>query len=69
MYDLSQGIREDGIAEGKAIGLAEGEAKCESRIILNMHKNGLTAEQIATYTGTNLDDVIAIIEGKKVVLA
>ena len=33
-----------------------------------MRKNGLTAEQIATYTDTNLDDVIAIIEGKKTVL-
>ena len=60
MCNLSQGIKEDGIA----IGLAEGEA----RIILNMHKNGLTAEQIATYTGTDIDDVIAIIEGKKAVL-
>lgn len=68
MCNLSQGIKEDGIAEGKAIGLAEGEAKCESRIILNMHKNGLTVEQIATYTDTNLDDVIAIIEGKKAML-
>lgn len=60
MCNLSQGIKEDGIA----IGLAEGEA----RIILNMHKNGLTAEQIATYTGTDIDDVIAIIEDKKAVL-
>lgn len=60
MCNLSQGIKEDGIA----IGLAEGEA----RIILNMHKNGITAEQIATYTGTDIDDVIAIIEGKKAVL-
>ena len=60
MCNLSQGIKEDGIA----IGLAEGKA----RIILNMHKNGLTAEQIATYTGTDIDDVIAIIEGKKTVL-
>ena len=57
MCNLSQGIREDGIAEG------------EARIILNMHKNGLTAEQIATYTGTSVDDVIAIIEtDKKAVL-
>ena len=64
MCNLSQGIKEDGIA----IGLAEGEAKC-ARMILNMHKNGLTAEQIATYTDTNIDDVIAIIEGKKAVLA
>ena len=61
MCNLSQGIKEDGIAEG--------EAKCESRIILNMHKNGLTAEQIATYTDTNIDDVIAIIESQKTVLA
>ena len=69
MSNLSQGIREDGIAEGIAIGRAEGEArgraeaeaKCVSRMFLNMHKNGLTAEQIATYTDTNLDDVIAII--------
>lgn len=52
MCNLSQGIREDGIAEG------------EARIILNMHKNGLTAEQIATYTGTSVDDVIAIIENR-----
>lgn len=64
MSNLSQGIREQGIA----IGRAEAEAKCVSRMFLNMHKNGLTAEQIATYTDTNLDDVIAIIEGKKTVL-
>ena len=57
MCNLSQGIKEDGIAEG------------EARIILNMHKNGLTAEQIATYTDTNIDDVIAIIESQKTVLA
>ena len=54
MCNLSQGIREDGIAEG------------EARIILNMHKNGLTAEQIATYTGTSVDDVIAILQIKMV---
>lgn len=71
MCNLSQGIKEDGIAiglaEGEARGRAEGEAKC-ARMVINMHKNGLTAEQIATYTDTNLDDVIAIIEGKKAVL-
>lgn len=42
MCNLSQGIKEDGIA----IGLAEGEAKCESRIILNMHKNGLRQNKL-----------------------
>ncbi len=64
MCNLSQGIREDGIAEGEARGRAEGEA----RIILTMHKNGLTAEQISAYTDTNIEDVIAIIEEKKAVL-
>lgn len=42
MCNLNQGIKEDGIA----IGLAESK----DRIILNIHKSGLTAEQIATYT-------------------
>ena len=64
MCNLSQGIREAGFAEGEAMG----RAKSEARIILNMHKNGLTVEQIATYTDKNIDDVIAIIEGKKAVL-
>ena len=70
MCNLSQGIKEDGIAigfmEGEAKGRAEGEAKC-AKMVLNMYNHGLTAEQIATYTGTNIDDVTAIIEGKKVV--
>ena len=72
MCNLSQGIREAGFAEGEAMGRAEGEAigraESEARIVLNMHKNGLTVEQIATYTDKNIDDVIAIIEGKKAVL-
>ena len=63
MCNLSQGIKEDGIA----IGFAEGKAESESRIILTMHNHGLTAEQIAAYTGMNIDDVITIIEEKKAV--
>lgn len=61
MCNLSQGIEEKGIA----IGRAEGEAG----IIINMYKNGLTAEQIASVTNKDLEDVKAIIEGKEPVLA
>ncbi len=60
MCNLSQGIKEDGIA----IGEARGEATAEAKIVLNMHNNGLTPEQIAAFTDKNIDDVKAIIAGK-----
>ena len=63
MCNLSQGIKEDGIA----IGFADGKAESEARIVFTMYKNGLTAEQIAAYTDMNIDDVITIIEEKKAV--
>lgn len=55
--NLSQGIEEKGIAIG------------EAGIILKMHKNGLTAEQIAEVTEKNIEDIKAIIAGKDPVLA
>ena len=72
MCNLSQGIKEDGIAIGEARGIAigeargraEGEATAETKIVLNMHNNGLTPEQIAAFTNKNIDDVKAIIAGK-----
>lgn len=57
MCNLSQGIEEKGIAIG------------EARIIINMHNNGFTAEQIAAATDKDIKDVEAIIEGKEPVLA
>lgn len=54
---MSQGIKEDGIAIG------------EARIIMNMHNNGFTAEQIAAATDKDIKDVEAIIEGKEPALA
>ena len=42
MCNLSQGIEEKGIAIG--------EARKEEKIILNMHNNGFTVEQIAMAT-------------------
>ena len=57
MCNLSQGIEEKGIA----IGRAEGEAG----IIIKMHKNGFTAEQIASATDKDIEEVNAIITGKE----
>lgn len=50
MCNLSQGIKEDGIAIGKA------------EIILDMYHNGLTAELIAKYTNKDIEYVKAIIK-------
>ena len=61
MCNLSQGIKEDGIAIG--------EARKEEKIILNMHNNGFTVEQIAMATDKNVEEVRAIIAGKEPALA
>ncbi len=50
MCNLSQGIKEDGIAIG------------EARVIVKMYKNGFTAEQIAAATDKDIKDVEAITE-------
>ena len=74
MCNLSQGIKEDGIAiglekgreDGIAIGLEKGRedsiAIGETGLIQNMHKNGFTAEQIAAATDKNLEEVKTILE-------
>ena len=61
MCNLSQGIKEDGIAIG--------EARKEEKIILNMHNNGFTVEQIAMATDKNVEEVKAIIARKEPALA
>ena len=61
MCNLSQGIKEDGIA----IGCAEGEAG----LIMKMYKNGFTAEQIASATDKDIQEVKVIIVGKEPALA
>ena len=61
MCNLSQGIKEDGIAIG--------EARKEEKTILNMHNNGFTVEQIAMATDKNVEEVKAIIAGKEPALA
>ena len=59
MCNLSQGIKEDGIEIGKEIG--------EAGIIINMHNNGFTAQQISAATNKDLKEVEKIIEGKELV--
>ena len=57
MCNLSQGIREKGRAES------------EERIILNMHHNNFTLEQIALATGKSMEEIDAVIKGREPVLA
>ena len=57
MCNLSQGIKEDGIAIG------------EARFILSMHEKGYTLEQIADVAEKSIDEVRAIIEKREPVLA
>lgn len=63
MCNLSQGIKEDGIA----IGRAEGEAKIK-QIIYNMYNKGFTVEQIAAVTDEDIEEVKAVIGEKELEL-
>ncbi len=54
MCNLSQGIREKGIAEGKARGKA--------RLILNMYDKGYVLEQIADIAEQSIEEIKTIIE-------
>lgn len=65
MCNLSQGIKEDGIAIGKELGKEIGKAIGEAGIIINMHNNGFTVQHIADATDKDLKEVEAIIEGKE----
>lgn len=57
MCNLSQGVKEEGIA----IWRAEGEAG----LITKMYKNGLSIELIASATDKTIEEVKTIIEGKE----
>lgn len=64
MCNLSQGIREDGIAIGEARGRAEGKAE----IIINMYKKGIPLEEIADIAEKSVEEVTAIIQEKELAL-
>ena len=56
------------LGESEAIVLTdEIEAMCEERIIIRMHDNGFTVQQIAAAIDKDLEEIEKIIEGKKAV--
>ena len=57
MCNLSQGIKEAGIAEGMEKGMEKGKAE----VVLNMHNNGFTLEQIVVATGMTIEEIKAVI--------
>lgn len=69
MCNLSQGIREEGIAIGEAKGEAKGEARgkaaAEAQIIRTMHSKGFTLEQIAAATEKNPDAIRSVLQENK----
>ena len=73
MCNLSQGVKEEGIAigrregleEGRKEGLKEGRRAGHAEIIAKMYKNGLSPEQIASATDKTIEEVRTIIAGKE----
>ena len=65
MCNLSQGVKEEGIAIGRREGLEEGRIEGHAELITKMYKNGLSIEQIASATDKTVEEVRAIIEGKE----
>ena len=65
MCNLSQGVKEEGIAIGRREGLEEGRREGHAELITKMYKNGLSIEQIASATDKTVEEVRAIIEEKE----
>lgn len=65
MCNLGEGIEERALERGITVGEARGEAA----IVKRMNKNGFTAEQIATATDKDVEEVEAILAGREQVLA
>ena len=65
MGKLSQGIREKGRQEGRQEGWRDGEAN----IIIKMHKNGYSIEEIAGAVDKTEEEIRRIVEGRNAVLA
>jgi predicted transposase/invertase (TIGR01784 family) len=65
---IRQAEKEAGIAEGERRGRIEGERQGKAEIILNMHKNNFTLEQIALATAKTPEEVEEIIKKSELVL-
>lgn len=62
-------IKETATAEGRAKGRAEGLEQGLVKVILNMHANGYTFQQIAAVTEKKPEEIKAVIEKNAAVLA
>ena len=58
-----------GVKEGLERGRADGIAVGESNVISSLYNNGFSAEQIASATGMNIDDIRSILSRKESVFA
>ena len=58
MCNLSQGVKEKGIAIGESIGEERGITIGEASLIKTMYNNGITIEQIANMTNKNIEDIM-----------
>lgn len=65
MCNLGEGIEERALERGITVGEAGGEAA----IVKRMNKNGFTAEQIATATDKDVEEMEAILAGGEPVFA
>ncbi|AXY25272.1 hypothetical protein CL176_04265 [Suicoccus acidiformans] len=54
--------REQGRVEGRAEGREQGEIINQHHLVTNMHKNGMTVEQIADVTELTVKEVEAALE-------
>ena len=61
MCNLGEGIEERALERGITVG--------EAILVKTMNKNGFTAEQIATATDKDVEEVEAILAGREQVLA
>ena len=60
MCNLSQGLVEEGIAEG----IVKGKAEERAEIIIKMYNKGFTVEEIAETIDKDVEEVKEIIEAK-----
>ena len=59
---VERSVLDTAIKEGEARGEARGEVKGLSKIIIFMHRNGKTPDDIATETGISIEEVRGVIE-------
>ncbi|MDR2680550.1 MAG: hypothetical protein LBC47_07050 [Tannerella sp.] len=59
---LVETAKAEGLAEGRAISLAKGEAKGQERTVLTAYQNNFSIEQIRMFSGLNEDAILEILK-------